>query len=106
MGAEPERVTRRRTLLKFALLMSGALVLIIAGAIAYVVATFDPRAYQHHIVQLVKEKTGRTLALTGEVSLSFWPDLAVRVGRASLSERASDEPFAHIATARVRLALV
>jgi AsmA protein len=106
MGAEPEAVTHQRTLLKSALLVSGALVLIIAGAIAYIVATFDPRDYQHHIVQLIKDKTGRTLELSGEVSLSFWPDLAVRLGRASLSERASDEPFANVESARVRLALV
>ena len=107
MGEEPERVPRRsRAVVKYALLASGALLVLVVGAIAYIVATFDPRDYQHHIVRLVQEKTGRTLQLTGGVRLSFWPDVAVELGRASLSERDGNEPFAEVESARVRLAIV
>ena len=106
MGEEPQVVPRRsRAIVKYALFAFVTVLVLFAGTIAYIVATFDARDYQHHIVRLVQEKTGRTLELTGGVALSFWPDLGVQLGRASLSERGSKEPFAAVESARVRLAI-
>jgi AsmA protein len=97
---------RSRKLLKYASLTLGVLILAIGGGIAYFVATFDARDYQDYVVRAVKEKTGRTLRIDGEISLSLWPDLGVRLGDVSLSERTGNEPFVTIEKARVRLALV
>src|SRR5689334_16084243 len=107
MGEAAERVAgRSRRWLKRALLTLGALVLVIGAGVTYFVATFDPRDYQDYIVRAVREKTGRTLRIGGEMSLSVWPDVAVRLGDVSLSERGSDEPFLHVDNARVTLAIV
>src|SRR5688500_16562123 len=106
MDEAPQRTARpRRKLLKPALyvLSAGAL---FAGALgAYLVATFDPRDYHDRIVSVVRTHTGRTLDIRGDIGLSFWPDVAVRLGALSLSERDSAERFASVESARVRLAL-
>lgn len=96
---------RPRKLLKTTLYTLGAITLVVTGTIAYLVSTFDPHDYRDRIVSLVLEKTGRTLDLQGEIGLSFWPDVAVRLGALSLSERQSAERFASVENARVRLKL-
>lgn len=83
-----------------------ALVAICLAVVAYLTITFDPRDHAPRIVELVKQKTGRTLQIKGEIGLSFWPDLGVRLGAVSLSERAGDEPFADIQNARLRVRLL
>ena len=90
-------------ILKLGLLALTALALVFAGVLAYLAFTFEPRQFEPQIVRFVKEKTGRTLRLTGPVKLSFWPLVGVEFGPASLSERESDERFADVARARLNL---
>lgn len=92
--------------LKYTLLALGALVILAAGLVAYVAATFDPNQYKPTIVQAVKEHTGRTLRLEGDIGLSFWPSIGARIGKASLSERASAREFAAVEEVRVALKLM
>jgi AsmA protein len=93
-------------ILKFALLGLAALALVIAGVGAYLVFTFDARDFSPRIVQLVKDKTARTLRIEGAIKLSFWPDIGVRLGPVSLTERASEEPFARVDNARLAVRLL
>ena len=93
-------------ILKYALLALGGLVIVIGAVLAYVAATFDPNQYKSQIVQAVKEKTQRTLRLEGAIALSFWPSIGAKVGKASLSERASDREFAAVEEAHVSLKLM
>jgi AsmA protein len=93
-------------ILKSALLGAGVLALVLVAALAYLAFSFEPRDYQPRIVQFVKDRTGRTLDIQGELELSFWPDIGVRLGRASLSERASKEPFADIDDVRFSVKLL
>ena len=85
---------------------AGGLALVLVGALAYLAFSFEPRDYQPRIVQFVKDKTGRTLDIQGGVELSFWPDIGVRMGRVSLSERARTEPFANIDDVRFNVKLL
>ena len=106
MEEVPDRAPRaRRKLLKPALYVLAAGVLITGALVAYLVATFDPRDHHDRIVSIVRDHTGRTLDIRGEVTLSFWPDVAVRLGALTLSERDGVERFAGIESARVRLEL-
>src|SRR5688572_29993295 len=93
-------------ILKYALLGFAALALVAALGIAWLAYTFDPRDYHPQIVQLVKERTGRTLKIEGELTLAFGPDPVVHLGRVTLSERDSDAPFIDVEDARVALKLV
>lgn len=93
-------------ILRFALLCAAALAVLLAAVLAYLAFTFDPGDYQPRIVQFVKDKTGRTLHLAREIELSFWPDIGVRLGPLSLSERHSEERFANVDDARFRIKLL
>ncbi|MHC1744592.1 MAG: AsmA family protein [Syntrophobacteraceae bacterium] len=79
--------------------------LLLGAVVGYVVATFDPGQYKHHVINAVKEATHRTLKLEGEIHLSVFPHLALSVSRASLSEPNSDQIFmqAEAVRAAVRL---
>ena len=70
------------------------------------VVTFDAETYKPRLVDLVKEETGRTLAIEGPIRLRFFPTLAATVGHASLSVRGGVGTFAAVDEARVGLALL
>jgi AsmA protein len=93
-------------ILKYALLAVAGLVIVIGSVLAYIAATFDPNQYKPQIVQAVKERTQRTLKLEGAIGLSFWPSIGAKIGKASLSERASDREFAAVEEVRVALKLM
>jgi AsmA protein len=92
--------------LKYALVALAVFVLASGALVAYIAATFDPRDLHPRAIELVREKTGRTLEIRGETALSFWPDVGVRLNGLVLSERGRPETFASIEGARVRLELV
>jgi AsmA protein len=65
----------------------GLVALLIVGAILLLVF-FDPNAHKARLQQLVLEKTGRQLQLTGDLKLKLFPWIAIDVGRASLANAA------------------
>ena len=84
-----------------------AIVIVAAGAIIiYITTTFDPNQYKPQIVEKVKEKTGRTLKLDGDIKLSFFPRIGASLGKASLSEHDSDKEFASFDDLHIAVALI
>ncbi|MDH4093293.1 MAG: AsmA family protein, partial [Betaproteobacteria bacterium] len=92
--------------LKYSLYALGGLLLLVVAAAVFVVATFDPNAYKGEIEKLVKERTGRTLKFHGDIGLALWPSIGARVGKVSLSRRASAHDFAAFDTAHVSVKLL
>src|SRR3977135_397164 len=90
---------------KILLLAAGGIVVLIALVIAIVAATFDPNKYKPEIAAAVKDKTGRTLAIEGNLALTFFPSIGIALGRASLSEPDSSRIFARVEQAKISLAL-
>src|SRR3954471_3757030 len=91
--------------LRFALYALGVATFLLAGAIAYFVLTFDARDYVPSVVALVKEKTGRTLAVEGKIGFGLWPYLSLNLGGVSLTERDSVERFASAERVRISVEL-
>src|SRR6266852_4639997 len=91
--------------LKYVLLAVGGVVVLVLLAIAVVVATFDPNKYKPEIAAAVKDKTGRTLAIEGNLGLTFFPSIGIAVGRVSLSEPDGSRIFARVEQAKISLAL-
>lgn len=83
-----------------------ALVLVAVAAAAYIIATVDPNDYKPELVRLVKEKTGRTLAIGGDIELRFYPKIGAAIQDVTLSAPNSDATFARVSEARVALALL
>jgi AsmA protein len=93
-------------IVKYSLISAvSALGIAVAGAV-YIAATFNPNDYKVQIIKLVKDSKHRTLHLDGDISLSFFPNVGANLGKVSLSEYNSDQPFASVETARVSLALL
>lgn len=92
-------------LLKWALIVLGAVVVVLAGVLAFIAATFDPNQYKNQVADLVKEKTQRTLVIEGDIKLMLFPKIGVQLGKTRLSEFRSDKEFAGLDEIRVSLAL-
>ncbi len=92
--------------LKYLLYAIVALVVLVIVAIAIIAATFDPNDYKPQIVQLVKDKTGRTLTIEGDIGLKLFPKIGAAVGKVSLSNPAGTAEFAGLNEAQVYLALL
>lgn len=92
--------------LKYILYAVGALIVLLLVAIGIVFAVFDPNDYKPQIVQLVKERTGRTLTISGDIRLKIFPKIGAAVGKTTLSERNSDKVFAGVDEAQVYVALI
>jgi AsmA protein len=92
--------------LKYLLYAIGALIVLLLVAIGIVFAVFDPNDYKPQIVQLVKERTGRTLTMSGDIKLQIFPKIGAAVGKTTLSERNSDKVFAGVDGVQVYVALI
>lgn len=80
--------------LKISLAVVAALILVLVVIAVALVVMFDGERLRQQLNQTVEQRTGRTLALSEDISLGFWPQVAVRIGPSSLSEPRSDQPFA------------
>jgi AsmA protein len=69
---------------------------------------FDPNDYRGEIADQVRQKTGRTLEIDGDLKLGIFPWLAVDMGSARLSEAPGfgDQPFLEIQAARAGIRLM
>ncbi len=92
--------------LKYGLWTVASVVVLVAGAIAYIALTFDPNTYKPQIIQAVKDSKQRTLKLDGEIKLHFFPSIGVSLGKVSLSEFQSEQEFASVESASVSLKLI
>ena len=93
-------------ILKYALYLLAALILLLVIVVGVVIAVFNPNDYKPQIVQLVKERTGRTLTISGDIKLKVFPKIGAAVGKTTLSERNSDKAFAGVDAVQVYLALI
>lgn len=92
--------------LKYALYALSAVIVLVIAAAVFVAATFDPNAYKPQIVQLVKDKTGRTLTIDGDIGLKLFPKIGATVAKTSLSERDSSGEFAGVDGMQVYVAML
>ena len=85
----------------------GLLLLIVAAAII-VPLVVDPNDFKDEIAKAVESKTGRVLAIEGDIGLSVFPWLGLEIGPTSLSNAPgfSDAPFASMDTVEVRVKLL
>jgi AsmA protein len=69
--------------LKVLLIGLGVLVALLAAVIAFIAATFNPNDYKPELIKIVKEETGRTLAIPGQIRLTFFPRIGADPSRAA-----------------------
>lgn len=84
------------------------LVFVAVLAVIVAVATLDPNQHKDWIIAKVEEKTGRTLALDGEIGLSLYPWLGVELNGLTLGNAAGfdAQPFLHLDHFKARIKLL
>ena len=95
-----------KKVLKYLLIAVAIFVTLVVAVVAYVAATFNPNDYKPQLIQLVQDKTGRTLAIPGDIRLTFFPRIGAELGQISLTEPRSTQVFAAAQQLRVSVALL
>ncbi|HHL19435.1 MAG TPA: AsmA family protein [Thiothrix sp.] len=77
--------------------------MIAAGVLVFLIYTFDANKYKTQIVSAVKKQTGRDLTIDGDLKLSVFPDIAIELGKTSLSNATGfgDKNFADIGSGEI-----
>lgn len=92
--------------LKFLVIVLGGILVLALGLMAAIAVMFDAAWVKNELASIVQEQKQRTLRIDGDVALSFWPSLGIRIGSVSLSEPRSTEEFAALDAARVSVAVL
>jgi AsmA protein len=92
--------------LKYTGIAFGVVLVLILAGIAFVASQFDADRIKAELAKAVQESRQRTLKIDGELRLSLWPNIAIRIGKVSLSEHRSEQVFATVDSARVSVALM
>ncbi|SIN93019.1 AsmA family protein [Salinivibrio sp. ES.052] len=77
---------------KIALILT-ALVVVIIGALATLIATINPNQFKPLLVEQVEKQTGYDLVIGGDIEWQLWPSLGVSIADVAIKNRpAFDEP--------------
>lgn len=87
-------------------LVAGGVILLLGIGVAALFALFDEKQLKAQLTERVHASTQRKLSIDGELALSVWPDVGVRVGQLTLTERGNDTPFATVGSARLAVAVL
>lgn len=74
-----------RKIIRLCLKVIGVAVVFVVAIAAIFIATFDANQYKQDLSELVRESMGRDLQFYGDVSLTFYPALGMKLGALSLS---------------------
>ena len=94
--------------LKLVFKILGVVVAVLLLALAAFIFTFDPNNYKDMITAQVEKQTGRDFGIEGDISLSVFPWVGVKVEGVELAnaEGFSEEPFARMSQLDVKVMLL
>jgi AsmA protein len=94
--------------LKFIAILIGAAALLIVVAALVLPLIVNPNHFKPQIEHAVKEKTGRELTLHGDIHLSVFPSIRLRLGKTELSNARGfgKRPFARVKSVDISVALL
>ncbi len=92
-------------MLKYATWLLGGLLALGVALGIFLAATLDVAKLKAELAQVIKEKKQRTLNIEGDVALSVWPSLGVKLGKTTLSEQRSEQLFAALDSAHISVAI-
>ncbi len=86
----------------------GLIIVLTTGVLVLALVNLDPNDYKEAITEKVKQETGRTLNIDGDIKLSYYPWLGLDVAGLTLGNAASfgKEPFLQTKTIKVRAKLL
>lgn len=82
----------------------GALVLLLALAVAVLYSVFDAKRIKSELEKNFREQKQRQLAI-GQLELSLWPNVGIKLGQLTISEHNSQETFLRLDAVRLSVAV-
>lgn len=94
--------------LKLIFKITGIVIAVLLLALAALVITFDPNNYKDTITAQVEKQTGREFEIAGDISLSVFPWIGVKVDEVRLANAQgfSAEPFARMQQLDIKVMLL
>jgi AsmA protein len=84
----------------------GLILALLAAGIGVLYALFDGEKIKGEISRVVLEQKQRKLDIAGQLELSVWPDVGIKLGHLTLSEAGGKEEFLALDSARVAVAVM
>lgn len=84
----------------------GAILLLIVIGVGVLFVSFDSEKIKGELVSVVMSQTQRKLEIQGNLGLSVWPDVGLKLGRTTLSEPGGKTEFLALDSARVAVAVM
>lgn len=93
---------------KIILLLFGLFVLFVVTTVTVFVVTFDANEYKQDLSDLVKSKTGRELVFSGDIGLTLYPALGMKLGSMTFSNAPDfgDQPMLSVTEASASVDLL
>ncbi|TNF92224.1 MAG: AsmA family protein [Gammaproteobacteria bacterium] len=97
-----------KTLMKLVFGLLALVLVLIVAAVVILPMVIDPNDYKPQIVEAVKQNTGRDLTIDGDIGLSVFPKLGLKLGQTQLSnaEGFGKDAFAKVNAVNIRVALM
>jgi len=97
-----------KKLFKILIYLTISVVLLVVVAVVAVSVFVDPNDYRDQIAEVVHDKTGRTLDIKGDLSLSVFPWIGLSIGESTLSNAKGfgDQPFARFDEIDIKIKLM
>ena len=77
-----------KKIIRYLVIGLGAAIAFLIAIVAIFLAVFDANAYKEDMTELVREATGRELQFHGDVDLTIYPALGMKLGAMSFSNAA------------------
>ncbi|MDP1610121.1 MAG: AsmA family protein [Sulfuritalea sp.] len=84
----------------------GLILALLAAGVGVLYALFDGEKIKGEISRVVLEQKQRKLDIAGQLELSVWPDVGIKLGHLTLSEPGGKEEFLALDSARVAVAVM
>ena len=84
----------------FAILFGGIASLVLAF-VAFILFIIDPNDYKSEIYTVVKDKTDMDLQINDRIEWQLWPEIGLKLGKASLTDSAAQQNLLNIQQAAV-----
>ncbi|MDC0994048.1 AsmA family protein [bacterium] len=87
--------------IKYSFILLILLLLLAAAGVAYMVAFFDANSLRQEASEATRNMYGRELNIAGDLQLTFWPAIGVRIEDVSLTEPDGETAFASLAEVHI-----
>lgn len=88
-------------ILKVIAILLGGIVSVVLAFVAFILFIIDPNDYKNEIYAVVKDKTDMDLAINERIEWQLWPEIGLKLGKATLTDSVAKQNLLNIQQAAV-----